>query len=545
MQDPDLAAAFGTMQGSIEELAQTVGYASYAEIKSTQAITVDISSKADEIDANIKKFREELGDDVRVLYESHLDQSLKIRAEIADGFHTTNDNIDETKALIKEQSERLHALILKTSQVEKSRPDHQDKDKRKQAAKGSGKGDPGDKKYRALRDIKNFFEANHELFTLWRDAHKENAAQNQDMEEIYVEHTAEWLSSDPNFQEWTEGKNPLLWMKGPDGIGKSFLAHASLQKLPTRDDGNNTFAYFYFKEDFPHLQSVQNALACTALQIAEKDGVYAEKVAAKIKEDGDKAADVTTWNRFFLSVFGESAKAPGATHPNNHLYLIFDGLDEVREEQKDIFMAFLRDVKKSKSRVHVAVTSRPEEAKIAELEPLIIEITKGKMLRDMRSLIWNRLTTLSRLKKFNLTSKKIIRKKVSKQADGESLLFNLPQPNPHSCLGMLYVEHMLKRLSYIGREGAVLKDLENMPSTLHDLYKLMLDECRRNRSEEQYEALKRLFAWLAWSKRSLSLAEASELVKLTVKDDDFDIEDELIGRSARYVRKAKLAAVAY
>jgi hypothetical protein len=98
---------------------------------------------------------------------------------------------------------------------------------------------------------------------------------------------------------------------------------------------------------------------------------------------------------------------------------------------------------------------------------------------------------------------------------------------------MLYVEHMLRRLSYIGREGAVRKELEKLPNDLHDLYKLMLDECRRNRSKEQYETLKRLFAWLAFSKRSLSLAEASELVKLTVTKDDFDIEDEIIGRSSR------------
>jgi hypothetical protein len=106
-------------------------------------------------------------------------------------------------------------------------------------------------------------------------------------------------------------------------------------------------------------------------------------------------------------------------------------------------------------------------------------------------------------------------------------------------LGMLYVEHMMRRLSYIGREGAVSKDLKNMPDTLHDLYKLMLDECRRNRSKDQYEALKRLFAWLAFSRRSLSLAEASELVKLTITENDFDIEDEIIGRSARILELSR------
>lgn len=102
---------------------------------------------------------------------------------------------------------------------------------------------------------------------------------------------------------------------------------------------------------------------------------------------------------------------------------------------------------------------------------------------------------------------------------------------------MRYVEHMLRRLNYIGRETAVLKDLEHkLPADLESLYKLMLMECQKDRTKEQYKTLKRLFAWLAYSKRPLTLTEASELVGLTVGDDgNFDVEEELIGRSSRYI----------
>jgi hypothetical protein len=100
---------------------------------------------------------------------------------------------------------------------------------------------------------------------------------------------------------------------------------------------------------------------------------------------------------------------------------------------------------------------------------------------------------------------------------------------------MRYVDHMLRRLSYIGREKGVINDLEkNLPENLDELYSLMLSECQANRTDAQYHALKKLFAWLAYSKRALTLAEASELISLTVDDTiTFDIEDELIGRSAR------------
>jgi hypothetical protein len=55
---------------------------------------------------------------------------------------------------------------------------------------------------------------------------------------------------------------------------------------------------------------------------------------------------------------------------------------------------------------------------------------------------------------------------------------------------MLYVEHVLRRLSYIGREGAVRKELDRMPDNLHALYGVMLEDCRRNRSAEQLDTLK-------------------------------------------------------
>lgn len=99
---------------------------------------------------------------------------------------------------------------------------------------------------------------------------------------------------------------------------------------------------------------------------------------------------------------------------------------------------------------------------------------------------------------------------------------------------MLFVEHMLRRYNIIGREGAVLKDMANFcPTDLSSLYDLMLLECQGRRSTEQYQTLKKLFAWLAFSRRPLTLNEASGLVNLTGQDSSFSIEEELEGKSAR------------
>ena len=93
---------------------------------------------------------------------------------------------------------------------------------------------------------------------------------------------------------------------------------------------------------------------------------------------------------------------------------------------------------------------------------------------------------------------------------------------------------MLRRLNAIGREKAVLQELEgDLPQDLISLYALLLSECQKDRSAEHYQSLKKLFAWLAFSKRLLSLQEAEELLKVASHGKTLDLEDEIIGRSAR------------
>lgn len=100
---------------------------------------------------------------------------------------------------------------------------------------------------------------------------------------------------------------------------------------------------------------------------------------------------------------------------------------------------------------------------------------------------------------------------------------------------MLYIDHMLRRLNSIGREGAILNELgQRLPEDLQSLYALMLAEVQRQRTPEQYETLKKLFAWLAFSKRPLSLEEANDLIVLTGQDASFSLAEEIEGRSGRY-----------
>jgi hypothetical protein len=92
---------------------------------------------------------------------------------------------------------------------------------------------------------------------------------------------------------------------------------------------------------------------------------------------------------------------------------------------------------------------------------------------------------------------------------------------------------MLRRLNALGREPLIFKELDKLPENLPKLYELLLADCQKDRTKEQLTALKKLFAWLAYSKRPLTLGEATTLIKIIPGTKSFSLEEEIDGRSAR------------
>jgi hypothetical protein len=100
---------------------------------------------------------------------------------------------------------------------------------------------------------------------------------------------------------------------------------------------------------------------------------------------------------------------------------------------------------------------------------------------------------------------------------------------------MLYVEHILRRLSHISRESIVNKELENLPRGLPEVYSSLMEECGRYRSKKQLEGLRTLFAWLAFCKRPLMLGEVITLFRASEPNEGLklDIEEEITVKCSR------------
>lgn len=95
----------------------------------------------------------------------------------------------------------------------------------------------------------------------------------------------------------------------------------------------------------------------------------------------------------------------------------------------------------------------------------------------------------------------------------------------------------------MGREGAVLRALEQLPHDIDSLYGKILSDCSSRRSPEEAEALKLLFALLAFAKRPLALKEVRWFLDISVPIGALYVDDEIRDRCARCVPQNILSIV--
>ncbi|KAH6665285.1 hypothetical protein F5X68DRAFT_250052 [Plectosphaerella plurivora] len=332
------------------------------------------------------------------------------------------------------------------------------------------------------------------------------------LKETLIPDTCSWVFAEPEWETWLNtpnGARPVLAVTAQPGAGKSHIAASIRDRLAqvAREDEaqRSCVAHFYFREQELAYSIFVSGIVTAVNQIAETNGAICERFSAQIARD-DVEMDVYKWQdivkHLLSTVFGPDSK--------NHLFLVLDGLDEMRDFKS--FEEFLSEwIVKEKLRISLAVTSRPSrlESLPADMPIVRIEATKEKQKDDLKTLIWHQINSHNNLRRFSRYVKQRI-------AD------TIQEASPN----MLYAEHLLQRLDNVGREGAVLKALaQKKPENLHGIYEILLDECQRRMPETHQVVAASLLHWIAFSNMPTSMNSMASLIKEFSSDDTFDIEE--------------------
>lgn len=234
--------------------------------------------------------------------------------------------------------------------------------------------------------------------------------------EQMLEGTGNWIKGEPLYKGWIKEEQPILWIFGGPGAGKSFLSSkiiSHLLDLYVQDPDHAvriSVGYFYIQENDERLRSLNAILKSVALQIANHNPVYKKHVVTMCESSDRISTAKSTWQSLFLGFFGSQQ------NENSAAFVVIDGLDEAPRREREMFLELLRSLENYRSnesskrpRLNFVIVGRPELretiAKIWESRTVFIEVSAAKNRADIEGYINTGIRKVRALRNPRITRK--------------------------------------------------------------------------------------------------------------------------------------------
>ncbi|PON28927.1 hypothetical protein TGAM01_v202035 [Trichoderma gamsii] len=325
--------------------------------------------------------------------------------------------------------------------------------------------------------------------------------------------TNEWLISDSEeFKAWETGDRSLLWLHGKAGSGKSILTSSVIKYLRDQYASNSSLstalAYFYFSFSDPQKQRVDVMLASLIKQICSYfSGELLFREAFRGHKKRGERPDTQTLEKMLVT----------SASSFSNVYVVIDALDEcplLNDQREKLLKSLGRIVIDAPKNVHIFLTSRKEQDIDKRLRaflspPSRIEIDllahQETLNRDIHHYIDLKLAT-DAFHSWPESVKEEVKQSLVEKAD---------------CM-FQYVRFQFEGLQKLTATPQIRKALRELPIGLDATYDRILQSID---SDFQCQVLGSL-KWLAFSKRTLSIGELSEVFTLYTMNSNDGIFDE-------------------
>ena len=220
------------------------------------------------------------------------------------------------------------------------------------------------------------------------------------LQRLRVVGTGSWLLQSDDYLQWRDGtptdsrRNHSIWLYGPSGVGKTYLASNVIDDLRERVEGQNqALAYLYANRDRGFEQDVSSFLSSLARQLIEC--IPASERSACL---GLIKAHVSARDGRSHSALLQLLKALAARF--ECVYVVFDALDEISDEPDDrlhvieALVSFQHAT--SLGAVRMCMTSRQSKRLHQTMEARwLMEITTS--LEDLTAFLEQRIASSPRL----------------------------------------------------------------------------------------------------------------------------------------------------
>ncbi|KAL2820127.1 hypothetical protein BJX63DRAFT_428448 [Aspergillus granulosus] len=309
-----------------------------------------------------------------------------------------------------------------------------------------------------------------------------------------------WLEG--KLRSWWEGSEPILWLHGGPGVGKSFIASKVITELARADFSAApapVVASFFCRNNDVDLRSLNNALRTLAWQIAtqrEDFAAHVEEIC--LKEDPGNSYVV--WRKLLVNYLTQV--------PLQGTCLVLDGLDEAEPEEQEILdslrglldehsLAWIDDVEvgndQSKDDLHGYVSETLQKSKLFRGSPEFREEIVNEISREAEGLWeWANLVIKSVLR---CRTKEQIRKGIRTMPRGISAM-------------------LTQELQRLGRELYTSDDMFN-------------GEESEGEGTTQIDQLNVVLSFVTLAQKPLTVTQLELILEILFKEEVLNLEDDL------------------
>ncbi|GKZ75574.1 hypothetical protein AnigIFM56816_000231 [Aspergillus niger] len=318
-----------------------------------------------------------------------------------------------------------------------------------------------------------------------------------------------WVEKHDLFKKWLypHGTCPLLYMKGSDGVGKTFLTAHCYQLIPSIAGRDQTLVqketvrqqlivtYFLFEPGMQYNQSFSSVVASILFQIAAQDPKWCDAIATKPVLDSRDAKMV--WDELVLKRFEKRS------HSSEQLYILLDGVSEMQPKERESLLGLLYETLGERNhRIWVLLTGSHDQG---ELFPS--DVAQKASIPEIS--MWNNDSLgdkiiRRRMSSLNMLSQVLRDPDVTKEVS--DFLKQLSDGN------LSVLDQTIDIMEQYGVKGP--KSLGKFKEMIGDGEDALVRNALATSNEPLRKAVKKVLFWCAFAKQTLTVTNLNQVLAL-------------------------------
>lgn len=333
--------------------------------------------------------------------------------------------------------------------------------------------------------------------------------------ESRIPDSGKWIEG--RIREWWNGDEPLLWIHGGPGVGKSYLASKIIGDLV--QTGPALVASFFCKNNDVDLRSFNKALRTLAWQVVVQRpsfAVHAEEFCLK----GDADNTHMVWKKLLLDYF--------VVQSEDEVCFIIDGIDEADPDEQKLFFSLLENTytraTDRKFRVRVVLVGRDSIGGILDEHSLGwvhgIEISNHQNKDDLHTFV---VDSLQRSKLFRNASEfqDEVVKEICAQAEGLWEWANLVIKSLSRCRTRDQIRKVVKSMPK-GISAMLSKEIQRLTKELSASDTMSDDE-----AGSQIDQLNIILSFVTLAQIPLTVEILNLVLEILLGEEVLNLEDDL------------------